>query len=156
MWIIWYSSRILNALHFKFASQHKSNLDEVLIHLLWYMLAHLLQLRNFNFEQRMKWLIKMYHFLEKWGARHDSRPSWCRDALPYFEANHISLLFSHSFPPLDAFIGEPVSHCGGGCNDELERPFIMAIFSGSQTEASLHRFALSSAQHLFLKGVYES
>lgn len=32
----------------------------------------------------------------------------------------------------------------------------MTAFSGSQTEASLHRFDLSSAQHLVLKGVYET
>lgn len=35
---------ILNALHFKFASQQKSDSRAVLIHLLWYMPANLLQL----------------------------------------------------------------------------------------------------------------
>lgn len=75
---------------------------------------------------------------------------------PLFDANHISFHFSHSLPPLDSFIGEPVSHCVGGCNDDLKRPLIMAIFSGSQTKASLHHFDLSSAQHLVSKGVYGS
>lgn len=74
---------ILNAMHFKFASQHKSDSHEVLIHLLWYTPARLLQRCKWNCEQRVKWLIKMYYFLGKWGARQDPRPSWCREALPF-------------------------------------------------------------------------
>lgn len=83
----------LNALHWK---SKQSRLPwSSYIHLLWCRPGHLLLLCMLNCEQRVKWLIKMYYCLANWGARQVSRPSWCREALP-FSGIITSLSTSHT------------------------------------------------------------